>query len=147
MDIYIIDTNLVFSAILNIEHSIGQFILSAHNDNIEFYAPGFLHVELERYIPKLVELSKMEEGEIRRIIALLYSKINFIADHLIPFEFYQKAVPYVREVDMDDLVFVALNDFLHERLWTGDLKLYKELKSKGYDRVVTFEDIQSELKK
>ncbi len=48
----------------------------------------------------------MDEKEVRRIINLLYAKITFIADHLIPFEFYQKAVPLVRDVDMDDLVFV-----------------------------------------
>ena len=106
MEIYIIDTNLIFSAVLRSENPIGQFILSAHQNNIEFYAPEYLNIELERYIPKLIEISEMDEKEVRRIINLLYAKITFIADHLIPFEFYQKAVPLVRDVDMDDLVFV-----------------------------------------
>lgn len=46
---------------------------------------------------------------------------------------------------MDDLVFVALSDFLNVPLWTGDLKLYRELRAKGYNRVVVFQEIKEEL--
>jgi predicted nucleic acid-binding protein len=46
---------------------------------------------------------------------------------------------------MDDLVFVALNEYLDKVLWTGDMKLYKGLKKKGYKKVVTFREIQKAL--
>jgi predicted nucleic acid-binding protein len=62
-------------------------------------------------------------------------------------EYYKNAVPFVRDVDMDDLVFVALTDFLDEKLWTGDMRLYRELISKGYTRAVTFQEILSEIGK
>lgn len=145
METYIVDTNLVFSAILNPKNPIGQFILSAHQNNVKLYAPDFLTIELERYIPKLLELSKIEEKEVRRITSLIFSKISFIADNIIPFECYKNAVPFVRDVDMDDLVFVALTNYLDETLWTGDLKLYKALKSKGYEKVVSFEEIKEKF--
>lgn len=146
MKIYIVDTNVIFSAILNPKSEIGRFIMSSSRKVVEFYAPDYLGVEIERYVSKLKELAGVEEKVIRRIITLIYSQVTFISDAQIPFECYKNAVPYVRDVDMDDLVFVALTDFLDETLWTGDMKLYHELKSKGYEKVVTFQEIKEELK-
>jgi predicted nucleic acid-binding protein len=146
MNVFIVDSNVVFSAILNIENKMGQFIMSSDTKRIAFYAPDYLRIEIERYVPKIISLSQMEEKEVRRIMNLLYAKITFIADSLIPFEFYSKALPFIRDIDMDDLVFVALNEYLDEVLWTGDMKLYNGLKKKGYNKVVTFSDIQKMLK-
>lgn len=120
--------------------------MTSNSNAVQFYAPDFLRVEIERYIPKLVKLSKGEEKIIRRVLTLIYSQVTFISDAQIPFEYYKNAVPYVRDVDMDDLVFVALTDFLEETLWTGDMKLYRGLKSKGYTNVVSFQEIKAELK-
>ncbi len=120
--------------------------MSSSSNAVQFYAPDFLRVEIERYIPKLVKLSREEEKIIRRVITLIYSQVTFISDAQIPFEYYKNAVQYVRDVDMDDLVFVALTDFLDETLWTGDMKLYRGLKSKGYTNVVSFQEIKAELK-
>lgn len=146
MKIYIVDSNVVFSSVLNPESEIGRFIMSSSVIAIKFYAPDFLRVEIERYVPKLIKLSGAEEKVIRRIITLIYSQITFISDAQIPFAYYKNAIPYVRNVDMDDLVFVALTDFLDETLWTGDMKLYRELKSKGYHKAVTFQEIKEELR-
>lgn len=53
------------------------------------------------------------------------------------------SIRYVRDVDMDDLVFVALNEYLDSTLlWTGDEELYKALESKGYSKVVNFDKIK-----
>ncbi len=145
MNIFIIDTNIIFSSILNSESEIGRFIISSSRNEVKLYAPEFLQGEIERYIPKLIKLSSTDEKIIRRIITLVYSQITFISDVQIPFEYYKNAIPYVRDVDMDDLVFVALSDFLNVPLWTGDLKLYRELKAKGYNRVVVFQEIKEEL--
>lgn len=41
MKILIIDTNLVFSAILNPRSNIGTFILQEAGDRVEFFAPTY----------------------------------------------------------------------------------------------------------
>jgi len=143
MKIYIVDTNIIFSAILNINSAVSKFLLAAKPDQITFYTPSFLDKEIERHLPKLIQLSELKEQQIRRISSLLYSEINFIADELIPFEHYKKALFYVKDIDIDDLVIVALTEFLEGTLWTGDLKLYDGLIAKGYQKVVTFKQIQS----
>jgi predicted nucleic acid-binding protein len=119
--------------------------MAAPRNGVKFYAPEFLRIEIEKYIPKLIKLSGIEEKVIRRIVTLIYSQIAFISDAQIPFEYFKNAVPLVRDVDMDDLVFIALTDFLDEKLWTGDIRLYRELVSKGYTKVVTFQEILKEI--
>jgi predicted nucleic acid-binding protein len=77
---------------------------------------------------------------------LVYTRIIFIDDFQIPIETYAKAAKLVREVDAFDVQFVALTKYLNATLWTGDRKLYRHLLKMGFDSVVTFEDIQEELK-
>ena len=71
----------------------------------------------------------------------IYAQIIFIEDAEIPYEFWVKAAPLVREIDMDDLPFVALNEYLDGRLWTGDKKLMNGLIEKGYRKCIDTQKI------
>lgn len=146
MKIYIVDTNIVFSTAMNTQSRIGQFLMQTDPDKVEFYSPTYLKVEIERHLPKLVKLSKLSEKEIRLIIELVYTRINFIDDGQIPIETYTEASRLVRDVDEFDVQFVALTKHMNEILWTGDRKLYRHLLKMGFDKVVTFEDLLEELK-
>jgi predicted nucleic acid-binding protein len=115
-------------------------------EKVEFYAPEYLKVEIERHVPKLIKLSKLPESKIREIISLVYTRIIFIDDGLIPIKAYSEAAKLVRDVDEFDVQFVALTKHMKEVLWTGDRKLYRHLLKMGFDQVVTFEDIWEELR-
>lgn len=142
MDVYIIDSNVIFSAILNIESGIGQFILKTKENNIVLYAPSYLKIEIEQHFQKIINRSKLTKEEIRLSLEIVYSRISFISDSLIPFEEYVKAMRLVRDIDPDDVTFVALANYMSKVLWTGDSKLYKGLKGMGFDRVVNFSDLK-----
>lgn len=146
MKIYVLDSNIIFSTVFNPNSAIGQFVMSANEQDVEFYAPDYLKIEVERYVTKIVQLSQQPEEKVKELIQLAYTKINFISDDQIPIEAYMKAAPLVRDIDPDDIVFVALNEYLEELLWTGDLKLYRGLLQKGYTKVVTFQDIQEHFR-
>ncbi|MFM9950451.1 MAG: PIN domain-containing protein [Saprospiraceae bacterium] len=68
-------------------------------------------------------------------------RINFISDQQIPYQNWAEAVPLVRDIDMDDLPFVALTSYLEGLLWTGDIKLLNGLRAKGFQRCITTEDL------
>ena len=146
MKIYIVDTNIVFTTAMNTESRIGQFLMQTDPEAVEFYAPTYLKVEIERHFPKLVTLSRISEIDVREIIDLVYQRINFIDDAQIPIRIYSESARLVRGVDEYDVQFVALTKYMDEILWTGDRKLYRHLLKMGFDQVVTFEDIQEELK-
>ncbi|MEM6264253.1 MAG: PIN domain-containing protein [Bacteroidota bacterium] len=145
MKTYIVDSNIVFSAALNPTSQIGKFLISSERNQVKFHSADYLKTEIGRYIPKLIRLSGLEEGSIKRILELIYSRITFTPDDKIPFKYYKNAVPFFRDIDMNDLVFLALTDYLKGELWTGDMELYRGLTSKGYNKVLTFQEIKKEL--
>jgi len=130
----------VFSALLNPESRIGE-ILFNNQDKLEFYTCKYLRVEINKHIIKLHSLSGKSEEDLMKIIYRVYTKIIFIEDAEIPYEFWVKAAPLVREIDMDDLPFVALNEYLNGHLWTGDKKLMNGLIERGYHKCIDTQDI------
>lgn len=42
---------------------------------------------------------------------------------------------------MDDIAFVALTGYLNGHLWTGDKKLINAVRQKGYERLLTTQDL------
>ncbi|NCA84263.1 MAG: hypothetical protein EOM83_01670 [Clostridia bacterium] len=61
--------------------------------------------------------------------------MSFVDEGLIPKETWLLAETFVKSIDIDDIDFIAINEFLEGFLWTGDKALYKELIKKGYNRV------------
>lgn len=146
MDIYIIDSNVIFSAVLNINSGIGQFILKTKDIGVSLYAPSYLKGEIEKHFQKILAISNLSEKEVRLALEMVYTQVSFIADSLISFEEFVKAMRLVRDIDPDDVTFVALTQYMDETLWTGDTKLYKGLKKKGFKKVVNFDDLKKKYK-
>ena len=142
MDIYIIDSNIVFSAAMKSDSRIGRFIMAASRYSVKFYAPNYLQTEIENHFEELVARAKRPAVEVREQIKLIYSRIQFISDDQIPLDMYSRAAYFARDVDEDDIVFVALNEYFGELLLTGDNKLYRHLISKGYQSVINFSEVR-----
>ncbi|MFY8186771.1 MAG: PIN domain-containing protein [Flavobacterium sp.] len=122
----VIDTNIVFSAILNPNSNIGDLLLNFQN-KVSFYAPEFLLVEIEKYTSKIEKISNQTPEEIEVIKSLVLSKITFISEELIFEENWKKAYNLTIDVDENDTPFVVLALQLNAKLWSGDKKLNKGL--------------------
>ena len=133
----VVDTNIVFSAILNTNNIIGDLLLNS-DQIFEFYSVSYLRVELEKHKTKIEEISHLSSIEIEESKNLIFSKINFISEEQIPFEYWQDSIQYVRDVDMDDIAFVALSKYLGgQKLWTGDKTLIQGMIKKGFLHAVS----------
>jgi predicted nucleic acid-binding protein len=142
----VVDTNIVFSAILNSQSWIGQVLL--HSDkSIKFYSPRYLQSEIIKHINKIKKLTKLPDSEVHEIIELLYTKINFISEEFIPKEILIKADELTFDIDYDDIMFVALAMHLKCKLWTGDKKLMITLKHKGFKKFITLSELRDKMKK
>lgn len=137
---FVVDTNVAFSAVLNTEGKIGDLILNSH-ELLEFHTCDTLRSELKKHRPKLFELSKMSEEQLDQSIYQITNCLVFTNEALIPFEYWMKAANLVREVDMEDIAFVALAEFLGIKLWTGDKALMKGLVKKGNTNFITTEEL------
>ena len=59
----------------------------------------------------------------------------------IRYEFWAGAANLVRDIDMNDIAFVTLAQFLSVKLWTGDRELMKGLARKGYTNFITTDEL------
>jgi predicted nucleic acid-binding protein len=135
-----VDTNIIFSAILNTKSVIGDILLNS-SDKFQFLSCHFLWFEIEKHWNKLKNISKLEEFELRESQRLIYKNVNFIDEAQISKQFRKTAFELVKDIDENDIAFLALNESLGSVFWTGDKVLIKGLKRKGYNRVATTEDL------
>src|SRR3972149_4466001 len=105
---FVIDTNTVFSALLNPNSKIGQIILNG-SKYFTFISIEQLKHEIEKHKDKILKISGLSNYEFLRLYRLINSKIKFVHQILISDENYEKADKLTFDIDPDDLLFVALN--------------------------------------
>ena len=85
-----------------------------------------------------MDISGLTEDEFEEARNHIFSRLKFHSEEIIPFHFWQEALLLVRDVDVDDIAFVTLNNYLAADLWTGDKLLLNHLHhQKGYSKCFT----------
>ena len=125
-----VDSNILFSALLK-EHSKHAETIFLADES--WVAPKFAMVELFKYKEKITRYSQMPEERLLQMLHQLLKRIQFINVELLPLHFRKQAYEMCQGVDEKDTPFVALALAMEARLWTGDKKLIKGLKAKGFD--------------
>ena len=131
----IVDTNIVFSAILNSNSRIGKILLNS-KEHFQFFTCNYLRTEIQRHRNKLLKLTKLTEDQLSELEDLITQHITFIDERLIPQDLLIKTEIQLKAIDPDDTVFVALTKHLEGKLWTGDLQLYNGLKAKRFKNII-----------
>lgn len=136
----VIDTNIVFSAILNPESPIGQIILNG-SKYFDFLSIGQLKNEIDDHEDKILKVSRLSKSDYDRIYELIKSKIKFVNQQLINSDNYQKADDLTKDIDPDDLLFVGLTLQFRCKLWSGDKQLLNELYEKDFKQIITTNEL------
>ena len=136
----IVDTNIVFSAILNSNSRIGKILLNS-KEHFQFFTCNYLRNEIQRHRNKLLKLTKLTEDQLSELEDLVTQHITFIDERLIPQDILIKTEIQLKAIDPDDTVFVALAKHLEGKLWTGDLQLYNGLKAKRFKDIILTSDL------
>ena len=88
---------------------------------------------------KIVVDTNIKSYRLFELLQLINQKITFIDDKLLPKEILKKAAELTKDVDYDDMAFIAIADYLSANLWTGDKKLIRGLLAKNYSDLITTE--------
>jgi len=136
----VVDTNILFSGILNSSSKIGQLLLGSKG-YFQFYTCNFLLIELIKHKKKLLALTQLPEEELFELQTLLSQNITFINELLIPSEIVKSTELLLQDIDSKDTPFVALAIHLKALIWTGDLKLINGLKRKNFTGFVSTQEI------
>lgn len=132
----VVDSNIVFSAILNSEGKIGNLLING-SKYFEFFTVNLLKAEILEHKKKIIKASGLTEGQFERIHQIITERITFVDEIFLSDTDIEKAIELVSEVDEEDALFVALTNNLKSKLWTGDKKLINGLRKRGFNRVVT----------
>ena len=132
----IVDTNIVFSAILNTNSRIAQ-ILIYQNPKFQFYSCDYLQTEILRHRDKLLKLTRLSADELSELESFITHNITFINEHLLPEQLVEETQIQLQNIDPFDVPFVALAKHLNAKLWTGDKKLYNPLKEQNFQNIIS----------
>lgn len=136
----VVDTNIIFSALLNSNSNIGNILFNSQ-DHFDFYSCEYMVQEIHNHWDKLKVISKLSEDQLKTSFEQIKLKLTFINEELIPPQIWNASEKIASAIDIDDIDFIALADFLKAHLWTGDKTLYNGLKAINSINVLNTEDI------
>ena len=136
----IVDTNIVFSALLNTNSRIGQILINGKN-HFDFYSPAYVRFEIFKHKEKIKSFGKLTDNEFIEIYSLILKNITILNHAIIPTDIYKNAELMCHDIDVDDTIFVAVSNFMKGTLWTGDIKLLNGLIKKGYKNFIKTDDL------
>jgi len=136
----VVDSNIIFSAILKTESKIGQLLTNSKN-YFEFYTINYSRSEIENHKYKILKITGYSDWEYQKVSELITTKIRYINEAIIPKDVCIQATEIVSDFDIDDAYFVAVSMFLNAKLWTGDKVLINKLLAKGYKNTITTEKL------
>ena len=140
----IIDSNIAFSAILNVNSRIGQIIISGYK-YYDFYAPEYIRFEILEHQDKIKVIANLSDNEFLETYEMIIRNVTILNHSILPIKFYKQATRICNSIDIDDTVFVAFTEYTRGKLWTGDKRLIKGLKEKGYKRLITTDDLYQDF--
>lgn len=136
----VVDTNIIFSALLNSDGVIGDLIFNSRR-HFQFYSCSYMRFEIQKHWEKLKKISKLSDEQLEISYALILSKIKFINEEIIPVDIWIFSEKITKDIEIDDTDFVALTRFLKATLWTGDKALYAGLKEISFKKVMNTADL------
>ena len=142
----VVDTNIVFSAILNIDSNIAKILINSKN-KFDFYSCEFLKNEIYQHKNKILKITGYNQSEFLEIEYLVIKNISFLNHKLVGRENLTKAKNILKEIDVNDAPFFAMAKHLKAKLWTGDKVLINGLNSFGYKDTITTKGLLNFLKK
>lgn len=131
----IVDTNILFSALLRSESHFTRTILGSGHS---FFICESAIVELFKHKERIVEISQLTETEIVRLFYTLLRHVTVAKEELIDPTIRQKAYEFCVDIDEADTPHVALTMHLDGLLWTGDKTLKQGLEKQGFDQFFAY---------
>lgn len=136
----VVDTNIIFSALLLKNSKIRDILF---NNKFSFYAPNFFFSEIFKYKEKIFHCTHLSEEDVYEYLNRILENIEFVRETFISMENREAAYDLCREIDERDTPFIALALELDAYVWTGDRKLSRGLKERGFENLADIDFLYS----
>jgi predicted nucleic acid-binding protein len=105
---------LIFSALMTPKGVVSKII--NEKSNIQFFAPNFIFEEVNKHFDKILLHSPLTKFELIEALKILKEKIKTIETNTIPKEYIHTASEIVKDIDENDMFFVALSLFKKHKI-------------------------------
>jgi predicted nucleic acid-binding protein len=110
MNKLVVNSNIVFSALLNIDSRIGQVLISGKRF-YTFFATEYVRNEVIQHKEIIKRLAELNENEFLELYGLVMHSLTIIHHEIVPYNIYRNAENLCKDVDIDDTVFIAVATF------------------------------------
>jgi predicted nucleic acid-binding protein len=131
---YILDTNVIMSIIISGRASYKPIVMFNR-----FVSIDYLFEEIDEYKSTVFEKSKLERNQLVEFTNQILSKITIVPRYVITEKNLKGATDLTKDIDFNDVWFIALSIEYNLPLLTRDEKLYNGLIKKGFKNVTLFD--------
>jgi predicted nucleic acid-binding protein len=139
MSSYVADANVIFSALIS-GKSVYLRLASQH----QLYLPDYALEEIQQYQNLITERTKQAPVELKEYILALFKLITVLPNTIISLRSHLAAFELCKDIDRQDMVYLALSIELNYPFLTRDKILAEGLRTKGYTNVVTLDELLSQ---
>ena len=137
---YILDTNVIMSMLIS-----GK---SAYKPIVKFNSfvtIDYFFKEIDEYREIIFAKTKLEHNQLIDFTNQILSNITVLPRYVVSDENVKKATQLTKNVDFNDVWFIALSLEYNLTLLTRDVKLYKGLQKKGFGKIMLFDQFLKTL--
>lgn len=87
----------------------------------------------------------MKFQQLKEFTLFIFSNITVVPDYLISEKSFNYAVELCHDIDLKDVVYLALSIEFDFILITRDKKLFDGLEKKGYTKIMMFDDFYKQI--
>ena len=114
----VIDANRIFSELIGANHKLRQTFAS--EPETEFLCPKYVLVELFKHKERIAKSTGLDEANLLALLYSLLERIRFFDQDAISIGSWVEAWRLCRDVDENDVAYVALTLEVAGDLWTSD---------------------------
>jgi predicted nucleic acid-binding protein len=141
----IIDSNIVISTIISPDGVIANIIFNKLK-GCDLLAPNYLFHEALEKQDKISKIAGYSTDEFLDLLHLITKRIDFIDETLITEKALRQAYDLTIDIDPKDTYYVALAIQSNTNIWTGDKKLIKGLRTKGFKYIIDTSELLEKIK-
>ena len=131
---YIIDTNILMSILISGKSSYKPIVMFNR-----FVTIDYIFKEIDEYKERIFDKSKLERNQLVEYTNQILSRITVLPRYVVSEVNIRKATDLTKDIDFNDVWFIALSLEYDLTLLTRDEKLYNGLTKKGFKKIMLFD--------
>ena len=136
---FIIDANILFSMFIS-----GKEEYFELTEKVKFLTPVFALEELQKHQETILSKTKIDSKNFNDFTLRILNNVLVVPNFLITTQSYLQAYNWCKDIDLDDIVYVALSIEFDTCFVTRDMILYEGLKQKGYSNIKSWKEFLDE---